>query len=93
MNDFIEGMSIENNFSSWLTILNQVTWRCVLYCVFFRGVKLEDTYFDRSVEKLVMGASNSRYKEKTLPSLLVANQVGNMYTSSVYGGLVSYLAT
>ena len=28
---------------------------------------------------------------KTAPSLLVANQVGNMYTPSLYGGLASFI--
>ena len=56
-------------------------------------MKLEDSYFDRDVEKAMMTASKPMYKQLTEPSLLVSNQVGNMYTPSVYGGLVSYLAT
>ncbi|XP_013399881.1 hydroxymethylglutaryl-CoA synthase 1 [Lingula anatina] len=58
-----------------------------------RGVKLEDTYFDRDVEKAVMVASQSLYKEKTEPTLSVAKQVGNMYTPSLYGGLASILGS
>ena len=38
-----------------------------------------------------MTASEVIYNTKTKPSLLLANQVGNMYTPSVYGGLVSFL--
>jgi hydroxymethylglutaryl-CoA synthase len=57
----------------------------------FRDLKLEDTYFDRSVENAVMAASQSLFEAKTKPSLLVANQVGNMYTPSLYGGLASYI--
>ncbi|XP_048763524.2 hydroxymethylglutaryl-CoA synthase 1-like isoform X2 [Ostrea edulis] len=57
----------------------------------FRDLKLEDSYFDRDAEKALMAASNSMFTTKTKPSLLLANQVGNMYTPSVYGGLASYL--
>lgn len=57
----------------------------------FDELKLEETYFDRDVEKAFMSFYNGVFEEKTKPSLLLANQVGNMYTPSVYSGLVSYL--
>jgi len=57
----------------------------------FVDVKLEDTYFDRDVEKAFLAAYNDVYEQKTKRSLLLANQVGNMYTPSVYSGLVSLL--
>jgi len=57
----------------------------------FKDVRLEDTYFDRDVEKSFMTISKDTFDKKTKPSLLLANQVGNMYTSSVYSGLVSLL--
>ncbi|KAK7794111.1 hypothetical protein R5R35_012605 [Gryllus longicercus] len=57
----------------------------------FSDVKLEETYFDRDVEKAFMDLSKKVFEEKTKPSLLLANQVGNMYTPSLYGGLVSLL--
>lgn len=57
----------------------------------FATVKLEDTYTDRDVEKAFMTKYNSAYESKTKKSLLLANQVGNMYTPSVYSGLVSWL--
>jgi hydroxymethylglutaryl-CoA synthase len=57
----------------------------------FKNVKLEDTYFDRDIEKAFMALSKTAFEEKTQPSLLVASQVGNMYTPSLYGGLVSLL--
>jgi hydroxymethylglutaryl-CoA synthase len=56
-----------------------------------RDIKLEDTYFDRDVERLVMDNSKELFEEKTKPSLFLANQIGNMYTPSLYGGLVSLL--
>lgn len=60
-------------------------------CEAFKNVKLEDTYFDRDIEKAFITLSKSTFEQKTQPSLLVANQVGNMYTPSLYGGLVSLL--
>ncbi|XP_063151761.1 hydroxymethylglutaryl-CoA synthase, cytoplasmic isoform X2 [Candoia aspera] len=58
----------------------------------FRDIKLEDTYFDRDVEKAFMKASAEVFSQKTKASLLVSNQNGNMYTPSVYGCLASLLA-
>lgn len=52
---------------------------------------LEDSYFDRDVEKMFMEYSKPIFMEKTKPSLFLANQVGNMYTPSVYSGLISLL--
>lgn len=57
----------------------------------FSDRKLESTYFDRDVEKAFMTYSKELFDEKTKPSLHVARNVGNMYTPSLYGGLVSYL--
>ncbi|XP_011309790.1 hydroxymethylglutaryl-CoA synthase 1 [Fopius arisanus] len=51
----------------------------------------EETYFDRHVEKTFMERSLRDFEEKTKPSLFIANLVGNMYTPSVYSGLVSLL--
>lgn len=59
----------------------------------FDELTLEGTYFDRDVEKAFMTYYNDVFEAKTKPSLLLANQVGNMYTPSVYSGLVSYLIT
>ncbi|CAD7015476.1 unnamed protein product [Ceratitis capitata] len=55
----------------------------------FNEVKLEDTYFDRDVEKAFMTQFANVFETKTQKSLLIANQVGNMYTASVYSGLAS----
>ncbi|XP_044020018.1 hydroxymethylglutaryl-CoA synthase 1 [Aphidius gifuensis] len=54
-------------------------------------LKLEDTYFNRDVEKIFMSLSTKTFDDKTKPSLFIANLVGNMYTPSVYSGLVSLL--
>ncbi|KAK2586161.1 hypothetical protein KPH14_001428 [Odynerus spinipes] len=57
----------------------------------FHDAKLEDTYFDRDIEKAFVTLSKPNFAQKTQPSLFLANQVGNMYTPSVYSGLVSLL--
>jgi len=54
-------------------------------------VKLDQTYFDKNIELAFMTASRPLFDQKTHPSLLLGNQVGNMYTPSLYGGLVSHL--
>ena len=55
-------------------------------------MKLEGTYFDRSIEQAFLGASKSLFESKTKPSTNLAVQVGNMYTPSLYGGLASFIA-
>ncbi|KAL4236069.1 Hydroxymethylglutaryl-CoA synthase [Mactra antiquata] len=57
----------------------------------FKDVKLEESYFNKELETACMTASKDIYLQKTKLSLLLANQVGNMYTPSVYGGLISFL--
>lgn len=59
----------------------------------FSEVSLVKSYFDRDVEKAFLAHSKVSFETKTLPSLLVATNVGNMYTPSLYGGLVSYLVS
>lgn len=58
----------------------------------YRDSKLEATYFDRDIEGAFMKQSKELYEHKTLPYLWLSNQVGNMYTPSLYGGLVSFIA-
>ncbi|XP_072942534.1 hydroxymethylglutaryl-CoA synthase 1 [Epargyreus clarus] len=53
----------------------------------------EDSYFDRDVEKSFMVYSQKLFEEKTNPSLHIPRIVGNMYTSSLYGSLASYLVS
>jgi len=57
----------------------------------FADVQLEKTYFDRDVEKAFMSHSLKQFEAKTKPSLHCATNIGNMYTPSLYGGLVSHL--
>ncbi|RZC39088.1 HMG CoA synt C domain containing protein [Asbolus verrucosus] len=57
----------------------------------FASTSLSNSYFDRDVEKAFLGYSKEFFDRKTKPTLLIASQIGNMYTSSLYGGLVSLL--
>ncbi|XP_035224175.1 hydroxymethylglutaryl-CoA synthase 1-like [Stegodyphus dumicola] len=59
----------------------------------YRNLKLEDTYFNKEVEKAFVDHSKSIFEKKTKPSLLTAKEVGNMYTPSLYACLVSFIAS
>lgn len=52
----------------------------------------EQSLTDRDLEKAAVKASKSLYKAKVDASAYVGQQVGNMYTASVYAGLASLLA-
>jgi 3-hydroxy-3-methylglutaryl CoA synthase len=72
-------------------IQNQFIYNKLYSLLYSRNVKLEDTYSDHDIEKAFMDYSRSIFEEKTKPSLLLSKQVGNMYTPSLYGCLVSLL--
>lgn len=55
--------------------------------------KLEGTYFDRDIEKAFMTQYLSAFEAKTKKSLFVVSETGNMYTPSLYSGLVSFLVS
>jgi len=57
----------------------------------FRDLKLEDTYFNRELEQVVMTSSKPLFLSKTQTTLTLSTLIGNMYTSSLYGGLISLL--
>lgn len=59
----------------------------------YYGINLADTYLDKEIENTFMEHSKSIFEKMTEPSLLLASRVGNMYTASVYCGLVSYLVS
>ncbi|XP_017298934.1 hydroxymethylglutaryl-CoA synthase 1 [Diaphorina citri] len=52
---------------------------------------LEDTYFNRDIEQYFMSHSKQSFERLTKPGLYLANLIGNMYTPSLYGCLVSLL--
>ncbi|TAQ89017.1 hypothetical protein B7494_g2670 [Chlorociboria aeruginascens] len=47
---------------------------------------------DKAVEKAFMGLSKKRFNGRVQPSIEVPTMCGNMYTASVYGGLVGLLS-
>ncbi|XP_027205854.2 hydroxymethylglutaryl-CoA synthase isoform X2 [Dermatophagoides pteronyssinus] len=57
----------------------------------YRNIKLEDSYNDREMEKLLLTLSSENFSKQTDPSLLLAREIGNMYTASLYACLISYL--
>lgn len=57
----------------------------------YRDIDKENTMFNKELEKDFMTASKGLFEKKTKPSLFLANQVGNMYCPSVYGGVVSHI--
>lgn len=57
----------------------------------FKNLNLKETYFNRELEQAAVKCSKTSFEAKTLPSLMIASMVGNMYTPSLYGGLVSLL--
>jgi len=61
----------------------------------FKDISLQEsldvTAFLREVEKVSVTASTDLFEAKTKPSLMVSSRVGNMYTPSLYGCLISLL--
>ncbi|KAF6074664.1 3-hydroxy-3-methylglutaryl-CoA synthase 2 [Phyllostomus discolor] len=58
----------------------------------FRGLKLEDTYNNKELEKALQKASLDMFNRKTKASLYFSTHNGNTYTSSLYGCLASLLS-
>ncbi|XP_016078798.1 PREDICTED: hydroxymethylglutaryl-CoA synthase, mitochondrial isoform X2 [Miniopterus natalensis] len=58
----------------------------------FRGLKLEDTYINKDLDKALLKASLDTFNKKTKASLYLATHNGNTYTSSLYGCLASLLS-
>lgn len=58
-------------------------------------MNLEDTLNDeklyKEIERSSVRCSESLFERMTKCSLLIAENIGNMYTPSLYGGLVSLL--
>ena len=58
-----------------------------------RGMDYEKSLSDKTVEKTFMGLSKKRFEDRVQPGIQVPTMCGNMYCASVYGSLVSILAT
>ena len=55
------------------------------------GKALEDTYYDRDVEKAFVKTAKPMYESKVAPSTLLPRELGNSYTASAYTGLLSLI--
>lgn len=51
----------------------------------------EASYYDKDLERAMMQFTKDDYQKKVLPSLHAATNVGNMYTASMWAGLVSLI--
>ena len=54
---------------------------------------LADTYADVGLEKAALGLSRTAYTAKVTPSTLLPQHLGNMYTASLYAGLLSLVTS
>lgn len=59
---------------------------------FVRDQSYEESLSDKALEKLFIGLSKKRFTERVQPSLTAPTMCGNMYTASVYSGLISLLS-
>lgn len=57
-----------------------------------KGMPLEQSLSDKTVEKTFMGLAKKRFAARVQPSIQVPTMCGNMYTASVYASLVSLLS-
>ncbi|KAE8345451.1 hypothetical protein BDV24DRAFT_178221 [Aspergillus arachidicola] len=57
-----------------------------------RDVEYTASLTNKSIEKLCMGLTKDKFSERVQPSLTAPAYCGNMYTASIYSGLVSLLS-
>jgi len=59
----------------------------------FSRIPLEDSYNNRELEQAFIELSKDPFSKKTLNSLLLARELGNLYCGSLYSCLLSLLVT
>lgn len=57
-----------------------------------RDLDYEKSFSDKLVEKTFINLTKKRFNERVKPTIEVATMCGNMYTASVYAGLVSLIS-
>ncbi|KAF3938203.1 hypothetical protein ABW19_dt0203105 [Dactylella cylindrospora] len=57
-----------------------------------RDLNYEQSLTDRNIEKVFMGLTKKKFEERVKPALEAPTNCGNMYTASLYSGLVSLIA-
>ena len=77
------------------SIPQDLLWTSLHPFLFCRGIDLEDVFDDekfyKEMERSSVKCSERLFEKMTKPSLLLAENIGNMYTPSLYGGLASLL--
>ncbi|THC92889.1 hypothetical protein EYZ11_007641 [Aspergillus tanneri] len=58
----------------------------------YLAMDVESTLSDKRIEKVFMGLAEERFALRVKPSLTVPSHCGNMYTASVWAGLVSLVS-
>lgn len=58
----------------------------------FLNMDNEESYTSRDMEKAALEVTAQEYQSKVFPSTLGGRRIGNMYTGSLYAGLVSLIA-
>eukprot|EP00164_Ancoracysta_twista_P000386 GFYU01000527.1.p2 GENE.GFYU01000527.1~~GFYU01000527.1.p2 ORF type:complete len:464 (+),score=177.94 GFYU01000527.1:117-1508(+) len=58
----------------------------------FRDLDPSETYTNRELEQAFVKVSADDFKQKVAPSTTVSKQMGNIYTGSVYGSLISVIS-
>ena len=59
----------------------------------FSSLSEAESYTDLGLEKALLALSKAAYDSTVRPSTLLPQQLGNMYTASLYAGLISLLHT
>lgn len=59
----------------------------------FAGMPLEESYESRDLETSLRALSTERFKSAVMPCCIFNQNVGNCYTGSIFGGLISLLCT
>lgn len=58
-----------------------------------RAVPLEQSYDNVDIEKAFVALSKAAYARQAIPTTLIPTQLGNIYTASLFAGLLSLIAT
>lgn len=58
----------------------------------YRNIDIESTLNDKELERELIEQSRRFYEHQTLPGLYFSQNMGNMYTPSLYYSLFSFLS-
>ena len=85
----------QNIYISKVEFPSSIEYDKMILLVLCRDIDLEDVFDNeklyKEMERSSVKCSETLFQRMTKPSLLLAENIGNMYTPSLYGGLVSLL--